>query len=97
MDSKVFPPEGLPEREKALVLSWSSFGLRARGRLREAIQPMKAGLELDVKQKNWEYAAINASNLSELMLTLGEVREAADVARGVSVLPTAAGRILWWK
>ncbi len=72
------PAAGLPDREKAVILSWTAFGLRALGRLREAIQPLKAGLEIRVKQKVWKSAAINASNLSELMLTLGEVKEAVE-------------------
>jgi len=75
------PTDGLPDRSKALVLGWSAFGLRAVGRLREAIQPMKAGLELLEEQKNWKQSAIAGNNLSELMLTLGEVKEAVEYAR----------------
>jgi hypothetical protein len=75
------PTSGLPEEEKAFVLSWAAFGLRAVGRLREAIQPMKAGLELSINQKDWEGAALDANNLSELVLTLGEVSQAVDYAR----------------
>jgi tetratricopeptide (TPR) repeat protein len=69
---------GLPDREKAVILSWTAFGLRALGRLREAIQPMKASFELMVELKEWKQSAIAASNLSELMLTLGEVKEAVE-------------------
>lgn len=72
---------GLTEEDKAVILSLVAFGLRAVGRLKEAIQPMKAGLELRIKQEAWKNAAINASNLSELMLTLGEVRVAVDYGR----------------
>jgi tetratricopeptide (TPR) repeat protein len=75
------PASGLPEEKKAVVLSWSAFGLRAVGRLQEAIQPFKAGLELSIKQKDWKGAAQDASNLSELLLTLGEVSQAVQVAR----------------
>jgi tetratricopeptide (TPR) repeat protein len=75
------PAAGLTEEAKALVLSWAAFRLRAVGRLQEAIQPMKAGLEMRVKQEVWKSAAINASNLSELMLTLGEVTAAVDYGR----------------
>jgi len=75
------PAPGLPEESKALVLSWSGFGLRAVGRLREALQPMKAGLELLEKQKDWKNAAGSANNLSELLLTLGEVSQAVDYAK----------------
>ena len=41
---------------------------------------MRAGLEIDVKQENWKNAAISASNLSELELTLGEVAGAVGDA-----------------
>ena len=75
------PAEDLPDDIKAVVLSWSAFGLRAVGRLQEAIQPMKAGLELGIKQKDWKACARRANNLSELLLTLGEVSQAAEVAR----------------
>ncbi len=72
------PIASLNDEDKALVLSWTAFGLRALGRLREAIQPMKAGLEMSVQQEDWVGAAQDASNLSELMLTLGEVKEAVE-------------------
>jgi tetratricopeptide (TPR) repeat protein len=75
------PAAGLSEDKKAVVLSWAAFGLRAVGRLQEAIQPMKAGLELGVQQEEWDEAARRANHLSELMLTLGEVSQAVDYAR----------------
>jgi len=75
------PATGLPEEKKALVLSWSAFGLRAVGRMQEAIQPMKAGLETNLRLEDWKECAIISSNLSELLLTLGEVSQAVEVAR----------------
>ncbi|MCP5102541.1 MAG: tetratricopeptide repeat protein, partial [bacterium] len=75
------PAEGLPEAKKAAVLSWAAFRLRALGRLREAVQPMKVSTEALVKQKNWLSAAKSASNLSELLLTLGDVPQAVAYAR----------------
>lgn len=61
---------------KAGLLNWAGFHLRAMGRLREAVEPMAAGLEMSVSDENWKHAAINATNLSELHLTLGDVAEA---------------------
>ncbi|NIM99904.1 MAG: hypothetical protein GTO24_18085 [candidate division Zixibacteria bacterium] len=75
------PAAGLTEEVKAVVLSWAAFGLGAQGRLHEAIQPFKAGLEMRIKQEVWKSAAINAGNISELMLTLGRVEEAVAYAR----------------
>jgi len=69
------------ERDKAYLLSITGFSLRALGRLREAAQPMKAGMEMRIKQEGWEGAAVNAGNLSELYLTLGDVKKAVDYAQ----------------
>ncbi|UCH93596.1 MAG: TIR domain-containing protein [Candidatus Aminicenantes bacterium] len=74
------PSEGLTEGDKALVLSLAAFDLRAVGRLKEAIPPMQAGLEASIQQKDWMGAVTDAGNLSELMLTLGEVSQAVDYA-----------------
>ena len=70
------PAAGLTEDDKAMTLNWAGFSLRALGRLREAQQPMQAGEDMAVKQKDWKSAAIDANNLSELQLTLGEVAAA---------------------
>jgi hypothetical protein len=75
------PVYGLPDKIKALVLSWAGFRLRALGRLREAAQPMQADLEMAIKQKDWIGCAQEAGNLSELCLTLGEVEKAVSSAR----------------
>jgi len=75
------PAAGLSEAAKAAILSWAAFGLRALGRLWEAVQPMKAGLELGIEQKDWAECARRASNLSELLLMLGDVPGAVAAAR----------------
>ena len=67
------PEKGLSEHWQALALSNAAFVLRALGRLREAIQPMKGCLELAIKVENWKSASVRAGNLSELLLTLGDV------------------------
>ena len=60
----------LTAADQAWLLCEAATRLRALGRLTEALQPMRAGLEMAVQQKDWENAAIYASNLSELELTL---------------------------
>jgi hypothetical protein len=75
------PASGLTDADKAAILSWAGFSLRALGRLREAAQPMQAGLEMRIKQKAWINAAMAGCNLSELYLTLGEVEAAVSSAR----------------
>jgi tetratricopeptide (TPR) repeat protein len=68
------------EDEQAWLLNHAASYLRALGRLNEALEPLRTGLELIVKQQYWKRAAISASNLSELELTLGEVAEAVGDA-----------------
>ena len=69
--SRVSP--ALTEADQAWLLNEAAYSLRALGRLTEALEPMRAGLENYLKQANWKAAAINAGNLSELELTMGEV------------------------
>jgi len=78
------PVPELKESDQAWLLSVAAFHLRALGRLAEALEPMRAGAEMTVKQEDWKAAAIDYSNLSELQLTLGRVPEAvADARRAV--------------
>ncbi len=71
----------LEEANQTEQLNNAGLGLRALGRLREAAEPMEVGLALAIKQKNWKEAAIDAFNLSELRLTLGEVPKAVSAGR----------------
>lgn len=75
------PAGGLSEKRKALVLNFAGFALRAVGRLREAVEPFRAAVTSCEKQDNWRECAINANNLSELYLTLGEVGKAVEYGR----------------
>jgi len=75
------PVKGLDEYDKALVLSNAGFNLLALGRLEEAVQPMQTAMEAYVAQKKWTAAAISASNLSDLYLTIGNLVQALDFAK----------------
>lgn len=75
------PAAGLTDDDKAAVLNWAAFRLRALGRLPEAAEPMQAGLEMRIKQEKWENAAANASNLSELYLTICDIAQAVAAGR----------------
>ncbi len=74
------PTTKLAATDQAVLLSIAGFILRALGRLREAVAPMQTGLENFESQSNWSEYAREAINLSELFLTLGEVRQATDYA-----------------
>ena len=65
----------------AWLLNGAALSLRALGRLTEALQPLRAGLEMRIQQKDWGNAAISASNVSELELTLGRLTDAVADAR----------------
>jgi tetratricopeptide (TPR) repeat protein len=67
------PAPALTEADQAWLLSVAAFDLRALGRLSEALEPMRAGLQNYTLQQKWQHAAITANNLSELELTLGDV------------------------
>jgi tetratricopeptide (TPR) repeat protein len=73
------PVAALIEADQAFILNEAATDLRALGRLREAVAPMRAGRERYAAQENWQYAAMAASNLSELHLALGDVAEAVAV------------------
>jgi tetratricopeptide (TPR) repeat protein len=70
------PSNRLSADGQAFVLNEAAFDLRALGRLAEAVPPMQAGLKRYSALEDWKAAAILASNLSELTLTLGEVGRA---------------------
>jgi len=70
------PASGLTEADKAVILNWAGFALRAVGRLSEAAQPMKAAIENVIQLKDWENAASGTSTISELYLTLGDLASA---------------------
>lgn len=72
------PADELTDKRKAIVLNLAGFRLRAVGRLREAVEPMKAAIENAEKLKWWEEAVIDAENLSELNLMIGEVQRAIE-------------------
>jgi tetratricopeptide (TPR) repeat protein len=77
--SKVSP--NLTEAAHAWLLSTAAFCMRALGRLSEALQLMRAGLNMAVLQSDRKNAAVYASNLSELEVTLGRLQDAKSDAR----------------
>ena len=75
----------LSAADQAWLLSEAALRLRALGRLTEAVEPMRAGLEMRIEQEEWKGAAISGGNLSELELTRGEVSAAlADAGQSVT-------------
>lgn len=76
-------PELRPH-DQAWLYSEAAFDLRALGRLPEALAPMRASLEMAVKQEDWQGAAISASNLGQTELAVGQIAAAVkDVRQSV--------------
>ncbi len=72
---------GLSEPDQVIVLASAAFTLRALGRLQEAAGLFRLALKRRIAQENWKNAAVNASNLSQLLQSRGELREAIETAR----------------
>ena len=86
---------GITESGQAWLLNEAAFSLRALGRLTESLEPMRAGLPIEVKREDWKNAAIRASNLSELELTLGEVAGAVEDAAQSVQYADRSGDAFW--
>ena len=72
---------GLPEDVQAFLLNQAGAGLRALGRLREAAEPLEAGLEARIALKDLKNASSSVGNLSDLQLTRGELEAAMEYGR----------------
>ena len=85
------PVVGLTEPSKAFVLGVAGFDLRALGRLQEAAQPMRAGLEMTIAREDWKNAARGAANLSEVYLIIGDLPQALKLAQQSVELANRSG------
>lgn len=75
------PVSSLTDADKSFILNEAGFCLRAVGRLTEAVQPLRAGLEARLSLENWKDAAAAAGNLSELYLTIGDLPQSLASAK----------------
>lgn len=74
----------LSEATQGWLLNQAALDLRALGRLKEAVEPMRASMLPNVEREDWIGASISANNLSQLRLTLGDVKMAvADAQESV--------------
>ena len=73
----------VPANDRRLALSNAGYGLRALGRLEDAAEPMRAGIKESEDIGDWEGAAVDAGNLSELLVSIGRLSgEDGAVAAG---------------
>ena len=80
------PNANLSKQTQAGLFSLVAFRLRALGRFKEAVSPMQTSLKMQIDQKHWEEAGINANNLSVFHLILGNTKKAIEVANQAIVL-----------
>src|SRR6185312_12838613 len=66
---------------QAWLLNEASIRLRDLGRLVEAVEPMREGMDRVIEAEHWKQAATGASNLSELGVSLGRLGEAVADGR----------------
>jgi tetratricopeptide (TPR) repeat protein len=74
------PVAGLTDTAKSFVLHEAGYSLRALGRLQEAAQPIQAGMDMDIASEDWRNAAIAATNLSQLCLSIGDLTQGLKLA-----------------
>ena len=91
--SRVSPK--LHEVAQAGLLSLAGLCLGALGRLTEALQPMRAGLEMYAQQKNSMRPATVASILSDLEVTMGRLTDALADARQSIIHADQSGDEFW--
>jgi tetratricopeptide (TPR) repeat protein len=85
------PSDALALSAKSWVLNQASIGLRAQGRLQEALPAMGAGLRMEEAVQDWRNAAVSASNLSETELLVGEISSAVATAQKSIALANRSG------
>jgi tetratricopeptide (TPR) repeat protein len=89
------PTASLSAELRAWVLVEASVGLRTQGRLQEALQPMRLGLQMEEASEVWANAQITASNLSETELMFGDIAPAIASAKRAVALARRAGDAVW--
>jgi hypothetical protein len=71
---------GLTPLGASAVLGLATYGLRAQGRLGEALPAMRSVLSFDEQEQSWGAASISATNLAETELLFGDIAGAAATA-----------------
>jgi nucleoside phosphorylase/tetratricopeptide (TPR) repeat protein len=91
--SRVSPT--LTEADRVWLLHEAATRLGALGRLIEAVEPMRAAMATNDSNLEWENAAVCASNLSELELTLGDISGAVRDAEQSVTYADRSGDAFW--
>jgi tetratricopeptide (TPR) repeat protein len=80
---------------QAYILNAVGLSLRALGRTAEAVQVVRISLILRTKLGDWENAAVGANNLSELLLSIGDLSQALTYSQKSIDLAEQSGKDRW--
>ncbi|MGH9832018.1 MAG: DUF4062 domain-containing protein, partial [Blastocatellia bacterium] len=72
---------GIHNDHKGRVFGQIGYGLRALGRLDEAIEPLQKSMEISVSNEHWEEAALTTGHRAGLLLTQGKFQEGVKFAK----------------
>ncbi|HSL53133.1 MAG TPA: DUF4062 domain-containing protein [Pyrinomonadaceae bacterium] len=75
------PSDRLPDNFKTIVLNDAGVDLKSLGRLHEAVAPTRAGLQIAVDNKKSIHAGKVATNLTDLYVSMGDLKEAHKTAQ----------------
>jgi hypothetical protein len=89
------PAPGLSAADQSWLLNEAAFRLRALGRLTEAVEPMREGLYRIIAAEDWKNAAISASNLIVLEVSLGRLADAVADGRRAVAFADGSGDAFW--
>ncbi|MCB9958809.1 MAG: TIR domain-containing protein [Rhodospirillaceae bacterium] len=79
-DDDYIPLGNLSASDQSWILGEASYAMRAVGKPNDAIPLIQMDLEKLCTQEDWGNAAIVAGNLSQILLDLGRISDAADMA-----------------
>jgi tetratricopeptide (TPR) repeat protein len=85
------PAASLTVDAKAFLFNDAGFRLWGLGRLRDALEPIQAGLDRRIAQEKWGNAAIVARNLTDLLMIMGELERGDALARQAMDLDQRCG------
>ncbi len=71
----------VPLNHKPVILNCTAISLRANGELGQACKALEAAYEIRKKRKLWQFAAINARNIGEVQLLMGNIAGAIGTLR----------------
>ncbi|MBF0180873.1 MAG: TIR domain-containing protein [Magnetococcales bacterium] len=81
---RVVKTDQLSDANRGWLLGLASYYLMALGRMADAVAPHRACMEMFEKLQDWKNAANSAGSLVDLLIPIGELDEALEVAeRGI--------------